>query len=175
MLDALTGLPNRLHFIELLKNALEAEPRRVEVLFIDFDRFQRINRALGYSAGDALLGAAAGRLRKLLGPGDVVGRAGADEFAVMTARPIDQFIDALREPYSIGGDEIFVTASIGAAVFPDHGRDALELLGNADRAMRDAKSLGGDALRLFDPRDDAPDGDSFPLENALRRALENRE
>jgi len=173
--DALTWLPNRLPFLDLLETVLEARPEGLAVLFIDLDRFQQINAALGYAAGDALLQATASRLRMLAGSTDVVGRIGGDEFAVVTGRPVERYLDALREPYRIAETELFVTASIGVAIFPLHGKRATDLLRNADLAMTLAKANGRDALEIF-ANADAPAGSKrFDLENALRRALENGE
>ena len=133
--DPLTELPNRLCFIQLLDIALHAVPEELALLFIDLDRFQQINGALSYAAGDKLLKAVGRRLRSLAGDGGLAGRVGGDEFAVVTSREPQQFLDALRAPYQISGHEIFVTASIGVAIFPKDGLSAAELLRNADLAM----------------------------------------
>jgi diguanylate cyclase (GGDEF)-like protein len=173
--DALTRLPNRLHFIDLMEAVLEAGPEELAVLFIDLDRFRHINAALGYAAGDELLQAVAGRLRGLLGNRGLVGRVGADEFAVLTNGQAGLYLDALRAPYQIAEYELFVTASIGVAIFPKHGSDAAELLRNADLAMGRAKAGGRDALEIFAVEDPAPWLERLRMENTLRRALENGE
>jgi predicted signal transduction protein with EAL and GGDEF domain len=172
--DALTQLPNRLYFIELLEAAL-TRAHELAVLFIDLDRFRQVNGALGYAAGDKLLKAAAGRLRGLLDADCFVGRVGADEFALGARGLPGRYLDALRWPYRIEGHELFVTPSIGVAIFPNHGLQAAELLGAADHAMSRAKSSGGDALEIFAIEDRAPALARLHLENALRRALENGE
>jgi len=173
--DALTRLPNRLHFIDLMEAALQAGPEQRMLLFIDLDRFRRINAALGYAAGDKLLQTVAGRLRGLLDADGLVGRVGGDEFAMVAGGLPGRYLDALRWPYRIEGHELFVTASIGVAIFPKHGLDAVELLRNADLAMGSAKASGGDALEMYAEVDPAPVLERLRLENALRRALENGE
>ncbi len=173
--DALTRLPNRLHFIDLMEAVLEAGPEELAVLFIDLDRFRQVNAALGYAAGDELLQAVAGRLRGLLGNRGFAGRVGGDEFAVLTSGQAGRYLDALRSPYQIGENELFVTASIGVAIFPKHGLAAAELLRNADLAMGCAKAGGRDALEIYAVEDPAPGLDRLRMENALRRALDNSE
>ncbi len=173
--DALTQLPNRLEFIRQLEAALTVGFQERSLLFINLDRFQQINSALGYAAGDQLLESVAARLQNILQDGDLAGRVGGDEFAVLTSGLPTSFLEALRAPYEIEGNELFVTASIGAANFPLHGQHAAELLRNADFAMSRAKSSGKDALEIF-TLDSASSGvDRLRLENALRRALENHE
>ncbi len=173
--DSLTRLPNRSYFLELLDAALELVPERFSILFINLDRFKQINGSLGYAAGDELIRAASGRLRGLLGPGDVAGRVGGDEFAVVTAGRAEPYLDALRKPYRIAETDLFVTASIGVARFPEHGKRAAELLRNADLAMCRAKASGRDAIELFTCEDPAPQLERLHLETAMRAALENGE
>lgn len=173
--DPLTELPNRLCFIQLLDIALDAVPEELALLFIDLDRFQQINRALSYAAGDELLKAVSIRLRSLAGDGGLTGRVGGDEFAVVTGRRPQQFLDVLRAPYQISERELFVTASIGVAIFRKDGVSAAELLRNADLAMCRAKWSGRDAIEIFTHENPAPALERLRLENALRRALENGE
>jgi diguanylate cyclase (GGDEF)-like protein len=173
--DPLTELPNRLCFIQLLAIALDAVPEELSLLFIDLDRFQQINGALGYAASDKLLKAVSLRLRNVLGDGGLAGRAAGDEFVVVTSRSPQDFLDALRAPYRIEEHELFVTASIGVAIFPKDGSSAIELLRNADLAMCRAKWSGGDAIEIFTHENQAPILERLRLENALRRALENHE
>jgi diguanylate cyclase (GGDEF)-like protein len=173
--DPLTELPNRLCFIQLLDMALDAVPEELALLFIDLDRFQQINGALSYAAGDKLLKAVSLRLRSLAGDGGLAGRVGGDEFAVATSTRPQQFLDALRAPYRIEDHELFVTASIGVAIFPKDGLSAIELLRNADLAMSRAKWSGRDAIEIFTHENPAPVLERLRLENALRRALENSE
>ena len=169
--DALTQLPNRFEFIRQLEAALTVEFGEPSLLFINLDRFQQINSVLGYAAGDELLQAVAARLRDA----ELAGRVGGDEFAVLTSAPHTTYIEALRAPYQIEGNELFVTASVGIAIFPLHGQHAADLLRNADLAMSCAKSSGRDALEIFTIEDASPVADRLHIENALRRALEKHE
>ncbi len=185
--DSLTALPNRVYFIELLEAALVAARERADllaVLFIDLDRFKQINDTLGHAVGDVLLQKVAARLGSLVNADDLSGRMGGDEFTVVLAHPLDvqsvirtshQFLAALREPYRIDGHELFITASAGVAMFPEHGHTAADLLHNADLAMYRAKNAGKDAVEVFVTADLALGLERLRLENALRRALENRE
>lgn len=177
--DSLTRLLSRDHFVELLQAAVERHAVRA-VLFIDLDRFNQVNGTLGYAAGDELLRAVAARLRGLLTEGQLAGRMASDEFAIALtdAAAIDtarKYLSALREPYRIQDSELFVTASVGVAFFPRHGKHAADLLHSADLAMQQAKNSGRDELRVFVAEDRAPGLERLQLENALRRALENGE
>jgi diguanylate cyclase (GGDEF)-like protein len=176
--DSLTALPNRAYFMELLEAALAGtRDGMLAVLFIDLDRFKQINDTLGHAIGDGLLRKVAARLQSLLTAGDLIGRMGGDEFTVVLPRPLDvqEFLAALREPYRVDGHELFVTASAGVALFPQHGNTAADLLHNADLAMYRAKNAGKDAVQVFVSEDLAVGLERLHLENALRRALENCE
>jgi diguanylate cyclase (GGDEF)-like protein/PAS domain S-box-containing protein len=158
--DLLTGLPNRAHLVTLINDAIEpAEYRWGTVLFIDLDKFKVINDELGHHAGDTVLEVAAQRLRAALGPDDVVGRVGGDEFVALLAAPIQRvkvnalirrLHTALRKPIRIPGaspcgptSRVHVGASIGVvAVRPDEQRCAAEILRAADAAMYRAKTTG---------------------------------
>jgi diguanylate cyclase (GGDEF)-like protein len=181
--DSLTRLPNRVYFAELLDEVV-ARAGILAVLFIDLDRFKQVNDTLGYEAGDELLRAVAGRLRGLLREGQVAGRVASDEFAIgltgqsdeaAALEAAEEYMSALREPYRIQGNELFVTASMGVAFFPQHGTRAVDLLHNADLAMHQAKNSGRDELRVFVAEDRAPGLERLQLENALRTALEKGE
>jgi len=185
--DSLTGLPNRAYFVELLESALkEARDRSgiLAVMFIDLDRFKHINDTLGHSMGDRLLEEVSARLRRMLSKHDLAGRMGGDEFTVVLTRQPDEqtaiqacqeFLNALRMPLHIGGNELFVTASLGVAIFPRHGENAGDLLHNADSAMYHAKNSGKNELDVFVAGNHVSGLERLRLENALRRALENRE
>jgi diguanylate cyclase (GGDEF)-like protein len=185
--DSLTGLPNRVYFLDLLEAAvLEARERfgTLAVLFIDLDRFKQINDTLGHAMGDRLLKEVGGRLRRLLTEDDLAGRMGGDEFTIVLTRQPDEqsamhasqeFLQAFRAPHRIDGNELFVTASIGVALFPKHGANASELLRHADLAMYHAKNSGKNEVEVFLAADDVSGLERLRLENALRRALENKE
>ena len=164
--DLLTGLPNRAHLVTLINDAIgPAEYRWGAVLFIDLDKFKVINDELGHHAGDTVLEVAAQRLRAALGPDDVVGRVGGDEFVALLAAPIQRvkvnalvrrLHTALRKPIRIPGvsacaptSRVHVGASIGVvAVQPDEQRCAAEMLRAADAAMYQAKTTGVDDVPL---------------------------
>ncbi len=183
--DALTGIPTRAHFMERLDAILRTAPERgsVAVLAMDLDRFQQINDSLGRSAGDGLLQEASRRLQSLLTADDLAGRLAADEFAVvLTGQPdeakalqrANAFLDELRSPYRIDGAELFVTASIGLASLAEQP-DAEELLRDAELAMHGAKRSGRNLLEIFHSEKHARGIERLRLENALHRAIENRE
>ncbi len=189
--DSLTGLPNRSYFMELLNAALrEAEteagqrPGYLAVLFIDLDRFKQINDILGHAMGDRLLREVGQRLKRLLTADDLAGRMGGDEFIIVLTRQPDEqavalaareFLVALRAPHQIEDNELFVTASIGVAIYPRHGETVAELLRNADLAMYHAKNSGKNEVEVFRAEDHAASLERLRLENALRRALEHQE
>ena len=149
--DALTGLANGRQFSELLDAqiaAATATDSHLALLFCDLDRFKKVNDSLGHGAGDDLLRLAGQRIAGVLRGADALARLGGDEFAVLMQR-IDsrddvtalatRIVGALSEPFVIGGQQVFVAASIGSAVFPDDGADATSLFKNADTAMYAAK------------------------------------
>jgi diguanylate cyclase (GGDEF)-like protein len=185
--DGLTDLPNRLLFQDRLALAL-VQARRLgqglAVLFLDLDRFKVINDSLGHSLGDRLLQAVAGRLKSCLREGDTVARLGGDEFTLLlpgtadagsAARVAEKLLEVLRQPLDLEGRELFLSGSIGVALYPDDGEDAEALVKNADTAMYRAKEEGRDTFRLYAPAMNAQALRRLAMENALRRALANRE
>ena len=148
--DALTGLPNRKYLLEALDRALvEAQPgRRVGLFLLDLDRFKEVNDTLGHQTGDHLLEHVATRIKGALRPEDVVARLGGDEFAVLL--PVVPDADAatevalriqaaLAEPFRFEGVLLELEASVGIALYPDHGADVQQLQRSADVAMYLAK------------------------------------
>jgi diguanylate cyclase (GGDEF)-like protein/PAS domain S-box-containing protein len=159
--DVLTGLANRSVFVEALQRAV-AKVKRGEkgfaVIYLDLDHFKDVNDTLGHAVGDALLGAVADRLEANTRESDTVARFGGDEFAVIVgdiAEPADagilaeKLIEALGEPYSILGNEIYSGASIGIDLYGPEARDAEALLSHADVALYRAKSEGRGGYRFF--------------------------
>jgi diguanylate cyclase (GGDEF)-like protein/PAS domain S-box-containing protein len=184
--DALTGLPNRLHFEESLRFALERVRvgHGLSLLFIDLDSFKHVNDTLGHAAGDELLQTVAERLRSALEPGDVIARMGGDEFAmlletgntpIIALKTAARALEVLRQPLTLMGRELFVTASIGIAAAPNDGEDASILLRNADIALYRAKSLGKDGVQCYEAGMNAAWLERVVLERRLRGALENNE
>ena len=151
--DELTGLPNRRWFRRHLETSItRAQPHGgiVALLMLDLDHFKELNDTLGHGAGDSLLYEIGPRLEGALRPNDAVARLGGDEFAVVLSAPASvetalllgrEAADAVREPFVVGDLSVQVDASIGIAVWPDHGDDADDLLRGADVAMYRAKRL----------------------------------
>ena len=181
--DALTGLPNRAMFNELLDFSIKSarrNGRKCAVLFIDLDRFKIINDTLGHAAGDALLVEVGHRLRSSVRESDVVVRLGGDEFiiilneisdrdqAALTARKV---LSVVSPGIILAGHEGYTTASIGIAMFPADGVDVETLTKNADMAMYLAKENGKNNFRFFEPEMDASIAAHNKLGQELRHAL----
>jgi diguanylate cyclase (GGDEF)-like protein/PAS domain S-box-containing protein len=185
--DALTELPNRLLFHDRLSMAIALaarQPQRLAVLFLDLDRFKVINDSLGHSTGDQILRGAAERLRGCVREGDTVARLGGDEFTVLIAglaadedalKVAHKILETIRLPFRIDGRELFVTTSIGIALYPSDGLDAETLVRNADTAMYRAKDQGRDHCQLYTPAMNSRALERLSLESRLRQALQNEE
>jgi diguanylate cyclase (GGDEF)-like protein/PAS domain S-box-containing protein len=187
--DSLTGLPNRLSFVDALGDALKratVSGSPVGILFLDLDHFKLINDSLGHHAGDALLRAVAPRLRAHLRPGDVVARFGGDEFGILIDRLADEgeaiaiadrVAAGFARPFSIDGVEHFVSASIGVAVArsADRASNAELLIRDADAAMYRAKERGRARCVLFDAEMRASAMRRLEVERELRHALDRDE
>ena len=183
--DALTGLPNRSRFQRDLRRALLRAGRdsRVATLLLDLDGFKEVNDTLGHHMGDLLLQEVGPRLRDSLPRDAKVSRLGGDEFAVLlpavedadaALAVADQVAIALSRPFELAGTSLHAEASIGIALFPDHGRDGSTLLQRADVAMYEAKRSGA-RVRVYDAADDRYDASRLLLLGELPRALENDE
>ncbi|MBE2315148.1 EAL domain-containing protein [Solirubrobacter sp. CPCC 204708] len=174
--DALTGLPNRTRFDELLEDAL-GRGRDVAVIFTDLDDFKVINDSLGHGTGDQLLLDVAERLARELRAGDVLARFGGDEFVVLleglddvhdARRTANRLAAALKEPYELGGHQRFLTASFGIAYGAGTGE---ALLRDADAAMYHAKAQGKARLEVFDRSLRTRAVERLELEAGLREAI----
>ncbi|MDQ6800806.1 MAG: EAL domain-containing protein [Acidobacteriota bacterium] len=185
--DALTGLPNRRLFRDRLTIAL-AHARRMDtplaVVFLDLDRFKDVNDSLGHSFGDELLKAIAIRLKTALRQEDSIARMGGDEFTILIANlktPNDaakiaqKILEVVAQPLRIEGTEVFITTSVGIALFPSDGDTAEALLKNADHAMYRAKEAGPNLVQLFTPSMNTRAVERMSLENSLRYAIERGE
>jgi diguanylate cyclase (GGDEF)-like protein/PAS domain S-box-containing protein len=159
--DALTGLPNRRLLVDRLAMAL-AQRRRdrhpLAVMFLDLDRFKLVNDTGGHAVGDELLQRVAERLTNTTRDGDTVARMGGDEFMVLlpevagvkgACEIAERILELFRLPWVLAGHEFNVTASIGIAMYPQHGEDPGTLVRNADTAMYRAKDQGRDNFELF--------------------------
>ncbi|MBU0751839.1 MAG: PAS domain S-box protein [Gammaproteobacteria bacterium] len=159
--DALTGLPNRLNLQGRLEQAIAAGRRdrqQVAVMFLDLDRFKRINDRLGHAVGDLLLIEVARRLKASVRDADVVARLGGDEFvvvlpnvadSVVAGQVADKIVAALDQPYSLDGHSVESSPSIGIALYPADGEDGEILLKRADEAMYRAKSMGRNNWQFY--------------------------
>ena len=186
--DALTDLPNRAHFMDHLRSAIERFEGDSEsafaVLFIDLDRFKIINDGLGHLIGDKLLIAIAERIKASLRPGDVVARLGGDEFTILIHN-VKQTNDAilvaeriqkqLLRPFRLDSYEVFSSASIGIIVSDDTHRNPEDFLRDADSAMYRAKEAGKARYEIFDHEMHVRNMNLLQVENDLRRAIERRE
>ncbi len=183
--DPLTGLPNRLLFLDRLERALLRRRRDKElvfaVLFLDVDRFKLVNDSLGHDAGDALLVQVAQRLEKCIRNVDTVGRQGGDEFTFLledvhnadgATRVARRLIEAMAQPFTLLGREVYVGASVGIALVDDRYERADQLLRDADAAMYRAKEAGRGRFALFDEEMHARSAALLRLETELRRGLE---
>ena len=185
--DSLTGLPNRALFRDRITVALahaKRSGRLSAVMFLDLDQFKLVNDTLGHTVGDRLLQAIGARLVTCVRAEDTVARMGGDEFTVLLSDLADRrgamlvaqkVLEAVRHPVTIDEHELYVTTSIGIAVFPDEGMDAESLLKNADRAMYGAKELGRDNYQFASAAHAQPAEGRLAMERALHRALERDE
>ena len=185
--DNLTGLPNRILFIDRLKQAMALANRHKKLaalLFLDLDRFKVINDTLGHPLGDKLLQAAARRLTSCIRETDSLARFGGDEYTIILGdlervedaeRVAHKILGGLAKPYHIDGHELFVTASIGISSFPRDSEELDNLIKKADIAMYHAKKQGGSRYLLYDPAMDEHAHKRLVLENNLRKALEKDE
>lgn len=181
--DTLTGLRNRHEFMTVLAEKLSSGAA-CSLLMMDLDGFKDVNDMHGHLVGDSLLQAVGVRLPYLLGDKTVIGRLGGDEFAVLfpdsgdpvvAKREAARILDAFRKPFSLGGLELELGASIGIALAPAHGREAEELLASADFALYRAKAAGGRAYRFFETSMRNESQAKRDMRDRLRRALHKNE
>jgi diguanylate cyclase (GGDEF)-like protein/PAS domain S-box-containing protein len=197
--DGLTRLPNRALFMERLNQALSGAQRQgrpLAMLFLDLDRFKRINDTLGHTVGDRLLQAVSERLKKCLrstdtiargdplASTDTVARLGGDEFIVTitdiargedAAKIARRILESLNDPFKLEEHEVFITGSIGISLFPHDGQDVETLLKNADSAMYHAKDAGRATYQFYNASMNASALQRLAMENSLRKALERQE
>ncbi|MGA3115287.1 MAG: EAL domain-containing protein [Syntrophobacteraceae bacterium] len=192
--DILTGLLNRNSFKEHLAQALaqaQRHGRYVATLFLDLDRFKRINDTFGYKVGDLLLQSVAERIREGVRKSDKparhvdsVSRLGGDEFTILlpeishvqdSAKVAKRILESVSRPIIVAGHEIFITGSIGITVYPMDGEDPDTLLKNADAAMYSAKEQGRNNYQFYSEAMNASSLKRLSLENALRKALDRQE
>ncbi|WP_343731572.1 EAL domain-containing protein [Duganella sp.] len=184
--DVLTNLPNRTLFFELLGKSIDharSAGQQVAVLFMDLDRFKYVNDNLGHAIGDRLLQAVAQRVRQTVRLADSVARLGGDEFTVVlneldspaaAATAAHNIVRALSAPFPIDGHDIFVTASVGIAMFPHDGSDVANLVKHADSAMYRAKRTNT-GFQFYESSMEHSISEHVRLESDLRRAMEQQQ
>lgn len=185
--DAVTGLPNRLLFNDRLSMSIAHAQRNCQglaVLFLDLDNFKNINDSLGHAMGDSLLQSFARRLSCLVREEDTVARLGGDEFIILlqsTGNPnyavhiAKRILKSLQQPFRIKEHELYISASIGIAIFPNDGTNNESLISNADAAMYRAKEQGRNNYTLFTHSMNVKVAKRLTLENRLHKALEQGE
>jgi diguanylate cyclase (GGDEF)-like protein len=159
--DHLTGLPNRLLFLDRLKQTLikaERNRTRFAVMFVDLDKFKEINDTFGHAVGDEVLKIAAARMQDCIRHADTLARLAGDEFTILledlnspsdAARIAQKIIDYFADPFLVGGREMSMSCSLGIGIYPQDGTTVDDLLFSADTAMYQAKDQGRNAFRFY--------------------------
>lgn len=185
--DLVTGLPNRGMFLERLHQTLAQAQRdrdKVNLLFLDLDNFKDVNDTQGHDVGDILLRSVAERLSTCMRDSDVLARLGGDEFVVVcpsvatqenVAAVVQRILAVFTKPFDIEGRQIYTSASIGIAVYPDDSQDASSLFRCADTAMYQAKNDGRAQFRFFSAELNQKIMQRVALENSLRQGLAKQE
>jgi diguanylate cyclase (GGDEF)-like protein len=194
--DNLTSLPNRAFFQDRLSQVIAGNERKdglSAILFLDLDNFKRVNDTLGHSMGDELLKAVSDRLQTIMRKSDSIShyhdddlfaRLGGDEFTILLSeikdfqdagRVAERIIETMSQPFMLGSNEIFITNSIGIALYPNDGEDVDTILKNADAAMYAAKAKGKNSYLYYKKSMNSAALEKLSLEGDLRRALEGDE
>lgn len=184
--DTLTGLPNRVAFKEKLAETLDhaaAEGQKFSLLCVDLDRFKEINDIFGHATGDGLLQEVSRRLQRVA-DGAFLARLGGDEFSLIdtnnfepssAADLADRLLNTVQDEIEVDGHQLRIGLSVGVAIFPQDGDDAMSLVGNADAALYRAKADGRTTVRFFEPDMDKRLRERRALQHDLRSALERGE
>jgi diguanylate cyclase (GGDEF)-like protein/PAS domain S-box-containing protein len=185
--DALTGLPNRVLFMDRLNTALiqaKRNKQQLAVLFLDLDNFKNVNDTLGHYAGDLMLIEVAHRLKKCAREEDTVARMSGDEFTIILQELSDEWAPAevaerilqqFEKAFKIKGTEFYISASIGITYYPTDGTDTPTLIKNADMAMYKIKETGKNSYAFFTPEMQQAVVHRIKRENQLRDAIQNNE
>ncbi|WP_328803443.1 EAL domain-containing protein [Paenibacillus silvestris] len=179
--DELTGMPNRRMFNEVLAQMIDSDAKQFAVMVMDLDRFKLINDSLGHTYGDQFLQEMCERIRRCMeGMKVTLARMGGDEFTLLcdssydtnqVANFAEQIIKAIGVPYRLKENDFYVTASIGIAVYPNDGADAVQLLKNADTAMYEVKKNGKNGYQFYTGELNAQLQEKIELEVDLRQAI----
>lgn len=190
-IDALTKVPNRMQFQHLLQRGLaraRREGHQIALLYLDIDQFKDINDTFGHLAGDAALETLTQRLGRELPAEAIIGRLAGDEFAVIlddipvspgaaekVAKQAKQVLQQIEQPFEVQGHEVFMTASIGIAFYPDDAGNVIDLIRNADAALYNSKKGGGNRYELYTPSMNEAAVERLMLKSKLRRSFERNE
>ena len=190
-IDALTKIPNRMQFQHLLQRAIaraRRNGRSLALFYIDIDHFKEINDTFGHLAGDTTLETVAERLTSVLPDNSIIGRLAGDEFAVIVDAGRDgvseraetdslarALLAKLADPFFVQGHEVFMTASMGIACYPQDAPNVIDLIRNADAALYHAKSLGGNAHYYYLPKMNEAAVERLMTKSKLKRAFERDE
>ena len=189
--DALTKIPNRMQFQHLLQRGIARARRRKDSLclfYVDIDKFKEINDTFGHLAGDTTLETVAERLAAALPENSVIGRLAGDEFAVIvdglgpggadraqTSKLAQSILNRLADPFFVQGHEVFMTASMGIAYYPDDAPNVIDLIRNADAALYAAKKAGGNVYAYYQPQMNEAAVERLMTKSKLKRAFERDE
>ncbi len=190
-IDALTKVPNRMQFQHLLQRAIaraRRSRRSLYLFYIDIDHFKEINDTFGHLAGDTTLETVADRLTSALPEESVIGRLAGDEFAVIVDTDDERgdhkahlddlartLLDRLADPFYVQGHEVFMTASMGIACYPDDAPNVIDLIRNADAALYHAKKNGGNIYSYYVPEMNEAAVERLMTKSKLKRAFERDE
>ncbi|WP_371375208.1 EAL domain-containing protein [Sporomusa aerivorans] len=185
--DPLTNLLNRDYFMESLRHTIgsvKKDRQKIALIYCDLDGFKVVNDTLGHFVGDQLLTLVGQRLQSLIGSSDIISRLGGDEFAIIienvanSAEVVGKVLaikNGLDEHFIIGKDEIFISSSIGVAIFPENGEDADTLLRSAEAAMYQAKDQGKNNFQFYIPKSDSQAESRLALATRLHHAIHQNE
>jgi diguanylate cyclase (GGDEF)-like protein/PAS domain S-box-containing protein len=187
-IDSLTKVSNRMQFQHLLQRAIARAGRQsktLALLYLDVDRFKEINDIYGHGAGDLCLESLTERVRRLVPESTIVGRFAGDEFGIVLedeggdnaqlAQMARRILQEIAQVVPFQGHQIYMTASVGIAVYPTDAHNVIDLVRSADSALYHAKRSGGDSVQFFDPEMNAAATEKLMLKSRLRRAYERNE